>query len=199
MALLTVKGGKVHRRFGKIYFWLMAVVCLTAIVVAIYKPVLFLALVAVFSFYFCFRGYRVLLTKRASPQAIDWLGVVLMLLAGLGLLAVGILQPTGVALPAPAVSSVFGAGAILLAAIDIFQFLRPPADKNAWWFNHMSGMLGSYIAAVTAFSAVNFSFLPPAARWLWPTAIGTPAIVIWIAYYKRKFARRPDAASATVA
>ncbi len=50
-------------------------------------------------------------------------------------------------------------------------------------------MIGSYIAAVTAFSVVNFYFLPTTLRWLWPTMIGTPAIAIWISYYKRRFSR----------
>src|ERR1700679_1302063 len=65
LALLTAKGGKAHRRWGKIYFWAMAVVTVTALVMAIYRPVLFLALVAVFSFYSAFVGYRVLGQKAA--------------------------------------------------------------------------------------------------------------------------------------
>jgi hypothetical protein len=62
----------------------------------------------------------------------------------------------------------------------------------------MSGMLGSYVAAITAFSVVNFTFLPATVRWLWPTLLGTPLIVLWISYYKRRFQRRraPEAAAA---
>ena len=63
--LLTAKGGKTHRRWGKIYFWAMAVMAATAMVLALWRPILFLALIAVFSFYFAFRGYRVL--SRKSP------------------------------------------------------------------------------------------------------------------------------------
>jgi uncharacterized membrane protein len=32
VALATAKGGKVHRRFGKIYFWAMAGVAVTALI-----------------------------------------------------------------------------------------------------------------------------------------------------------------------
>jgi hypothetical protein len=46
---------------------------------------------------------------------------------------------------------------------------------------------------VTAFSVVNFQFLPPLVRWLWPIALGVPAIVIWVAGYKRQ--ARPVAAT----
>jgi len=57
----------------------------------------------------------------------------------------------------------------------------------------MTSMIASYIAVVTAFSVVNFSFLPLTAKWLWPTILGTPAIFIWVTYYKTRFNRRKAA------
>jgi hypothetical protein len=60
----------------------------------------------------------------------------------------------------------------------------------------MGGMLGSYIATVTAFSVVNFAFLPTAVRWLGPTVIGTPLIVLWVTYYRLRFRRTKGAAAA---
>src|SRR6201999_1888615 len=77
LALITAKGGKAHRRWGKIYFCAMAVVAVTAMVMAIYRPVLFLALVAIFSFYSAFTGYRVLKQKAAYKgekvaTGLDW-------------------------------------------------------------------------------------------------------------------------------
>jgi hypothetical protein len=84
---------------------------------------------------------------------------------------------------------VFGLLGMVLAGIDVWRFVRPPADERAWWFAHMGGMLGSYIAAVSAFSVVNFAFLPTAVRWLWPTIVGTPLIALWIRYYRIRFGR----------
>jgi hypothetical protein len=46
------------------------------------------------------------------------------------------------------------------------------------------------IAGFTAFSVVNFSFLPPLVRWLWPTAVGVPLLSIWVRSYSRKFTER---------
>ena len=66
VALETAKGGKAHRRWGKVYFWAMAVVAATALVLSLYRPILFLTLVAVFSFYFAFSGYRVLRLKELA-------------------------------------------------------------------------------------------------------------------------------------
>lgn len=187
-AMLTVKGGLAHRRWGKIYFWSMAVVAATALVMAVYRPIIFLALVAVFSFYFAFRGYRSVIRKREPARAAGWLAALIMLTGSLGLVGVGIHPPAHQFLPAPAVSIVFGLIGAAVGAGDIWRFLHPPADRNAWWYSHMGGMIGSYIATVGAFSAVNFYFLPTLLRWLWSTAIGVPAIFIWIAHYRRKFA-----------
>ena len=46
----------------------------------------------------------------------------------------------------------------------------------------------SYIAAVSAFSVINFHFLPRAVRWLWPGTVGVPGIFIWTSG-KRRFGR----------
>jgi hypothetical protein len=45
-------------------------------------------------------------------------------------------------------------------------------------------MGGAYIAAVSAFSAVNFASLPGVARWLWPTLVGTPVLVYLARRYR---------------
>ena len=75
-AMLTVKGGRAHRRWGKIYFWSMAVVAATAVSLGLWRPKIFLALLAVFSFYLAFSAYRALFRKRPAPgqgpRAIDW-------------------------------------------------------------------------------------------------------------------------------
>jgi hypothetical protein len=189
-AMLTVKGGQPHRRWGKIYFWSMAVVAVTAIVLAFWRPVIFLAFVAVFSFYFSFSGYRSLIIKRSVPGAIDWIAVALMILGGIGLLTMGLLHSANLPLPAPIVSIVFGIAGITTGLQDLYRFLKPPTDKNWWWFTHMSGMLASYIATLTAFSATNFRFLPTAVAWLWPTVIGVPVISVWVRYYRRRFRRK---------
>jgi hypothetical protein len=192
--LLTAKGGETHRRWGKIYFWAMAVVAATAMVLALWRPILFLAFIAVFSFYFAFRGYRVLSRKRPlqgqGPGASDWAAAVLAFLGSVALIVLGVVRPSPVWSQLSVVAVVFGVIGVMLAASDIWKFLHPPADKNFWWYAHMGGMIGSYIAAVSAFSVVNFHFLPPAVRWLWPSVIGVPGIFIWIGYYQRRLGRK---------
>ena len=76
VALLTAKGGRTHRRWGKIYFWAMAGVAATALVLSIALPIVFLALVAVFSFYAAFSAYRILflkdLARGGRARWFDW-------------------------------------------------------------------------------------------------------------------------------
>jgi hypothetical protein len=193
-ALLTVKGGLAHRRWGKIYFWAMTVVAVTALGVGYWRSRVFLVLVAVFSFYAALSGYRVLYRKRPElgqrATAFDWIATVLTLAASSALIVMGILQPSPTWRQLRIVAVVLGMIGLFLAGRDVWAFVKPPKDRNAWWFHHMTSMLASYIAVVTAFSVVNFTFLPVTAKWLWPTIIGTPAIFIWVTYYKTRFNRR---------
>jgi hypothetical protein len=197
LAMLTVKGGRAHRRWGKIYFWAMAVVASTAVILGLWRPQIFLALLAVFSFYLAFAGYRALWRKRPDqgqgPVALDWAAALLTFAVSAALALLGFVRPGASWQRLGIVPVVFGVLGMILAGLDIGKFVRPPADRNAWWFAHMSGMLGSYIAAVSAFSVVNFTFLPVTVRWLWPTAIGTPLIAVWITYYKIRFRRGTSA------
>jgi len=197
LAMLTVKGGRAHRLWGKIYFWSMAVVASTAVGMGLWRPKIFLALLAVFSFYMAFAGYRALSRKRPAQgqgaAALDWAAALVTFAVSAVLVVLGLVRPGPSWQRLGIVPVVFGALGMILAGLDIGKFVRPPADRNAWWFAHMGGMLGSYIATVLAFSVVNFTFLPIAVRWLWPTVIGTPLIAVWVAYYRVRFRRTPTA------
>jgi uncharacterized membrane protein len=208
VALLTAKGGKTHRRWGKIYFWCMAGVAVTALTLSFLLPIYFLAMVAVFSFYSAFAAYRILylkdMYKGARPKVVDWAAAVVTVLSSLLLFLMGFLQPqlmhVGVVRIAghlvSIVSVVFGIIGMRMGLGSIQGFIKRPGEKMFWWFGHMQGMIASYIAAMTAFSAVNLSHWFGAAWWvwLWPTIAGVPAIAIWTAYYKKKFSPRPKVA-----
>ncbi len=191
IALVTAKGGLTHRRWGKVYFWAMAVVAVTAIVVGYWRSILFLMLTAVFSFYAALSGYRVLYRKRPDlgqrPRTLDWIAAGITLVASAALITLGIARPTPRLQELSTVAIVFGLVGLSISGLDVWRFWRPPTERMAWWYKHMANMIGSYIAAVTAFSVVNFHVLPTTIRWLWPTMIGTPLIAIWITYYKLRF------------
>jgi hypothetical protein len=199
IALLTAKGGKAHRQAGKIYFWAMAVVAATAVALGILRPILFLALVAIFSFYSAFSGYRVLSRKRplagSGPQALDWAAALFTFAASFALFLTGTFFHFGSLGKLGWTSGLFGVIGMSISGGDIRQFLRPPSDKNFWWFTHMFNMIGSYIAAVTAFSAVvigRYVGQTPVV-WFWPTVIGVPLMMLWGQRYRAKFAARSAA------
>lgn len=186
-AMLTRKGGLWHRRWGKMFFWSITVVAVTAVVMSLIRSGLFLLLVALFSFYLAFTGYRVLSRKtpQQRPSKADWTAASTILLGGLALVAYGVyLMMTS---SFGMVAIVFGVIGLLFGMSDMRDFLHHPADKMAWWYSHMTRMLAAYIATVTAFSVVNFQFLPRLVGWLWATVAGTVGIVIWTRYYRRKF------------
>jgi hypothetical protein len=96
------------------------------------------------------------------------------------------------------VSIVFGFIGMQAAAAEMWKFVRKPKEKMFWWYTHLGNMIGSYIAAWTAFSVTTLSNIFHHAGmilWLWPTIVGVPAIALTTAYYKRKFAPRAKAAA----
>ena len=208
VALVTAKGARLHRLFGKVYFWAMAGVAVTALTLSFALPIYFLAMVAVFSFYSAFAAYRVLslknLYKGARPRAVDWLAATVTVASSLLLFLMGFLRPAlmGVGVISVAghtvsiVSVVFGILGMRMGLGSLHGFIRPSPEKLSWWFVHMQGMIGSYIAALTAFSAVNLTrqFGPAWWVWLWPTIVGVPAIALWTAFYRKKFAPKPKVA-----
>jgi hypothetical protein len=198
VALATAKGGKQHKRWGMVYLWSMGVVAATALPMALYRPVLFLALVAVFSFYLAFSAFRVLrlkeLARGGSAAPIDWIAAVICLAASTCLAGFGAFHPVWVQRMG-IVSIVFGFIGMQASARQMWSFVRKPTEKMFWWYSHLGNMIGSYIAAWTAFSVVTLPqiFGHHMWLWLWPTAVGVPAIALTTAYYKRKFAPRVKA------
>ena len=186
------KGGATHRRFGIVFVYAMFVVAATAFIVGPYFRDFFLLLVAIFSSYLTFVGWRTLARKRPQlqpAQAVDWIGAVLACTAGLAMIGMGVFahayfQDFSIVL------AVLGAICVGAGARSVRLFLRPPKERSAWLFEHFGMMLGAYIATVTAFSAVNFHFLHPIwVRWLWPTVVGTLAITYYTRRYKTAIAR----------
>jgi len=192
-ALLTEKGGRRHRLLGRTYVSGMAVVSVTALgLLAIEQSLgrIFLGLIAVFSFYFAFTGYRVLARKRPidEPGRVDWGATGLLGVTGLALLALGgWFLATGSTFGT--VMLVFGVIALVFTRNDVRQFRATDLEPRAWFFEHIQRMGGAYIATVTAFASVNATFLPMVARWLLPTAVGTVAIWYVSRQYQEQFER----------
>ena len=197
--MLTHKGGLTHRRAGWVFVGGMTVVSITALALSaaryFFDPrpeakafALFLFYIAILTGAGVSSGIRVLGTKnRTSPHRHPW---------DIGIAA--LLTLTAVAMAAYGLVS----GKVLFTAFSVIglvngiqalaYWLRPPTHRRHWWLEHMTSMLGSCIAATTAFLVVN---APQAGLsrtslivWFLPSIIGAPAIALWTNYYKRRFA-----------
>ena len=196
VALAFRKGGAQHRRWGRIYYWSMAVLAATALTMALFRPILFLALVAVLSFYLVFSGRRVLALKAlasgGSAAPTDWAAALVTFaacacLAGFGAWRPAWVQNMGI------VAIVLGTVGMVSTLTDMLRFANPPRQPDFWVGVHLQKFMGSYIAIWTAFSSVTLSQMFPSntlAVWLWPTALGVPAITAASIYYRRKVSPR---------
>jgi len=126
---------------------------------------------------------------------LDWVVAILCFAACLTLAVLGAIRPEFVQnLRIPAI--VFGAVGMRISGRSMWRFTHPPTEKMFWWYAHLQGMIGSYIAAWTAFSLVTIGPILHGAWWLWmvPIAVGMPAIIATTAFYQRKFSPRSKVA-----
>ena len=194
LAMLSVKGGRLHRIFGKIYFWSMAVSCATAFTVGVLFHKWFFFFLAFITFESAARGYRILsrkqLTKPQPPDYLDWL-----LVLGNAAMSAGII---GWGLRIMLAGGTFGIVALVFGLLGLFvsydyyrTFNRKAPDTTHWLRMHIRGMAISYIAATTAFLVNNdnwFPFIPSVLLWLLPSFVGVPVVLWVIGKYKPKTA-----------
>lgn len=195
LAMISQKGGSLHRMVGKGYLWIMAYLFVSALLILYFVRFnFFLMVIAIFSFYACFSGVRV--TKRKVPgseQWYDWLAAILLLTAGIGLAVFGVLGFWRGEYALTILSAVFGWLAISSSIKDIRVFRETERENRMWWwFSHMSSMLGSYIALITASMVNNMPKLLPDFQfqwifWILPTIVVVPIMVIWMRSYRLKF------------
>ena len=187
-ALAVRKGGVAHRRWGLVFFWAMVAAGTTSLLLAglqvlfVSLPagrevaLVFLFITGIFSLYLAAFGYRALYLKKLGqgqrPAWVDWLMVVVGLpvfsFFGYYGLRHGIV---------PAI--VFGIAGVVRTGTQLWSYLRAaPPRPGQWLRNHISGFIGAYIAAVSAFSATSLHFIPWPWNFLWPTIIGVP-YMLW--------------------
>ena len=206
--MVARKGGAWHVRAGRIYFWAMMWVLVSAVVLSCTKRFIFFLLgVTVLSFYSTFTGVRCLYRKggvagNARGRPLDWSITAAALGFGAVMAGYGLLNPKLNLMFA--VLTVLFASLILSDAIrDVWRFFRPSPDPKWWWYYHMERMMGSWIAGVTALAVNQIGpRLPGNYRiWVWigPAMVIAPFIVIWVRYYRKKFAVRKTMVAEAVA
>lgn len=178
LAVLSTKGKKLHIQSGRIYFWAMLGIFVTAVPMALISGNQFLFITAVFSFYLAFAGIRFARNRSGIPAIIDWVAVTLMLLSGVGMWLLAVLyfmddNPNFI------IPVVFGTLALALGFRDYRSHKNETAKGAQRIASHLSNMLGGTIAVITAVLVVNINMQPGWLLWILPTLVITPLIIGW--------------------
>lgn len=167
-----------HVYSGRIYFWAMLVVFVTAIPMSLLHPNLFLFLISIFSFYLALTGWRFATNRRGTPQLIDWTKAAVMSVTALVMILYGIsmLMSSNTNGMTILVFGLFGAYS---GYRDVNRLRAGGLRGQARIAEHLSSMMGATIATLTAFIVTNFTFQPAFVLWLGPAVLITPLIFWW--------------------
>ena len=194
--MLGRKGGRTHRRAGRVYVAAMVTVADTALVLTTLLPLtasrLFLTGIAVFSFYLSFSGWRAARRRTPTLTPADQALAIGTLLTGLAMIGAGIYWQA-------ILFAFFGGLTSLFALKDVRTAFRttPATQPEPWIFRHIARMGGSYIATFTAFLVVNLGHFLPAsapnwthtAGWIAPSILGGMLIRRTIRAYRTRLKR----------
>lgn len=178
--MISKKGNRLHVQLGRIFFWSMQGVVLTAIYLSIVKDNAFLFHVGIFVFYQSFAGWRAVKTKSVPFK---WYDSIIALIAALnGLMMI---------LNGNIVLIVFG-GISLFLVLGYLRSLYLVKQNKAmkrieWLVQHISLKVGAYIGTLTAFLVVNiqlgeYNWIV----WIAPTVLFVPLLNFWNFKYATK-------------
>jgi len=138
-------------------------------------------------------GWRYAKSKKQlfSPldKAIVFIGAIMVLTLVSGAIYLFTIDSVDFAIITAVFSFIFG----MFIQVDLREVVfgksirRRSTHKMYWLFEHYGRMYISMIAAFSAFSAIQQPFPNQLVNWLWPTAIGTVALIILGQHYNKKF------------
>ncbi|HEX8348481.1 MAG TPA: hypothetical protein VF598_00840 [Hymenobacter sp.] len=182
LAITAKKGGLTHRRSGMAFYYAMLVVAASALVLGVLHNIPFLFAVGIFSGYMNITGYRVLRQKQKGlpnqTGLFERTVSVIMLLFSIYFLLYGgyiLLQKDVFGL----VFIFFAQSSLRMLWQDWKLFTQQDLKPTTWLTIHIIRMVGTCIAAYTAFLVVNSSSQVGLLGWFLPAALGIPIILYW--------------------
>jgi uncharacterized membrane protein len=180
--ILLPKGTLLHRYGGRFFALSMLISAGTAFVLAFNRN-WFLFAVGLFSSYLTLTGWLYLRKFRSNGLA----GLNVFMLVLIGCMGLGALYFLYIATLALKSGSSFGLVFIFFAGLSLlflwtdFRVLRKEKSGDVNFLAlHLQRMAGAFISALTAFTVVNYTYLPPyIPGWIWwilPTVILLPWI-----------------------
>jgi uncharacterized membrane protein len=181
--LFIKKGNKRHKKLGMIYVYGMTTIFVTAIPLSLlgeFNPFLFV--IAIFSFYLAFSGYRQGRDRNGARGQID--KVLGVFITATSILFYSMAVSLYLIEDSMWITSVvFGSIAL---GMGINDFRRMKIDERPDFYDrtnlHLNLMLAGTIATTTAFIVTLNLFSIDWLNWVAPTIVGTPIII----YFSRR-------------
>ena len=181
--LFIKKGNKRHKKLGMIYVYGMSTIFVTAIPLSLLGELNpFLFVIAIFSFYLAFSGYRQGRDRNGAREQID--KVLGVFITATSILFYSMAVSLYLIEDSMWITSVvFGSIAL---GMGINDFRRMKIVERPDFYDrtnlHLNLMLGGTIATTTAFIVTIDPFSILWLNWVAPTIVGTPIII----YFSRR-------------
>ncbi|MBK8556821.1 MAG: hypothetical protein IPL65_14075 [Lewinellaceae bacterium] len=200
--LYNFKDKQKHKIAGKIFFYAMLVVTVTAWVGYLKRPDVvffqFLLGISMIVLAGILRGVRsIRFMKGAAIRWYDHFYTLMLALFGIWMVYKSVWHfNAGTMIAFPILFGVFGLGAINDARRNWMLFDQGESvPAQTWYLLHVSTMLGAFTAATTAFTVNAAHFLPWYLQWFGPTLLIVPLQI----YFGRKLRKKPAAVPSGVA
>lgn len=181
------KGGRLHRKLGKVFTIAMAISSGLSLIIARMPrhENLFLFLIGIFTIYMLISGNRSIQYKKRNESArLDKVVAISMISGGLFMLGLGIFYAIH-HVQNSVLYLFFGIISVFMAWKDWKFYNMPLLWKQKWLSNHIGKMVGALIASITAFMVAGLN-IQTLSAWLSPSIIGTFFIIYWIRKTKPK-------------
>ena len=181
--LFIKKGNKRHKNLGIIYVYGMSTIFVTAIPLSLlgeFNPFLFV--IAIFSFYLAFSGYRQGRDRNGAREQID--KVLGVFITATSILFYSMAVNLYLIEDSMWITSVIFGSVALVFGINDFRRMKLIERPNFYDRTnlHLNLMLAGTIATTTAFIVTLDPFAALWMNWVAPTIIGTPIII----YFSRR-------------
>ena len=186
--LFMKKGNKRHKKLGMIYVYGMSTIFVTAIPLSLigeFNPFLFV--IAIFSFYLAFSGYRQGRDRNGAREQIDKaLGI---FITATSILFYSMAVSLYLIEDSMWITSVIFGSIALVFSINDFRRMKIVERPNFYDRTnlHLNLMLAGTIATTTAFIVTIDPFSTLWLNWIAPTIVGTPIIIY---FSKRELAKK---------
>jgi uncharacterized membrane protein len=148
--LLWPKGGPFHKKFGKVFVWILAIVCGTGFLGWLFfRSNAFLLMLTLLAGYNTFAGFRIIKLKQQRSSIFD--ALVAMVVLSVGLCYMSWLMNSDTIWNKSVIYSTLG-GIVLVTSYDISKYFYLHRWTKTWWlYEHIYKIISSFSAIFSAF------------------------------------------------